>query len=73
MQRSIIELLKGNFVESLKLYPGLFPIMFTLIFLGFHLKNKYTNGAKILQYSYAVSAVIVLVSYIVKQVNHFHS
>lgn len=72
MQRSIIELLKGNFLESLKLYPALLPILFTLMFLGFHLRYKYINGAKILQYSYITSASIVLVTFILKQIHLFN-
>src|ERR1017187_1418872 len=30
MQRSFIELLKGNFFESIKLYPALFAVIITL-------------------------------------------
>src|SRR5688500_6896533 len=72
MQRSIIELMKGNFTESLKLYPALLPLLFTLGLLGFHLRFRFRNGAKMLQYSYIVSATIVLVSFIIKQIHIFN-
>ena len=72
MQRSILELLRGNFVESFKLYPALLPIMFTFVFLGLHLKNKYTNGASVLRYSYIFSTAVVVIAFIVKQVHLFN-
>jgi len=72
MQRSVIALLKGNILESLQLYPGLFPIIFTLVMLGLHLRYQYKNGAKILQYSYIVSLSIVIGSFVVKQVHLFN-
>ncbi|MEO5641705.1 MAG: DUF2752 domain-containing protein [Bacteroidia bacterium] len=66
MQRSFIELLRGNFFESLSLYPALIPILFTFIFLLFHLKFKFNNGAMILMYSFIGATTVVLVSFIIK-------
>jgi hypothetical protein len=73
IQRSFLEMLKGNFTESLSLYPALLPIIFTFIFLVLHLKYKFKNGAKVLQYAFIASTAIVLVSFIIK-VSHlpFH-
>jgi hypothetical protein len=68
MQRSFIELLKGNLSESLHLYPALLPILFTLIYTMFHLKFSYRRGAGIIKYSFISSAAIVLISYIIKLV-----
>lgn len=68
MQRSMIEMLKGNFVESLKMYPGMLPMVFTMVLLGLHLKYKFRNGAKMLLYSYSFSAGVVVISYIIKQI-----
>lgn len=73
MQRSMMELLRGNFIESLKVYPGLIPVLFTVIFLGFHLKYKFNNGAKTLQYSFIFSAIVIVISFVVKQVQLFSS
>lgn len=72
MQRSMIELLNGNFMESLKTYPGLLPVLFTLIILGLHLKYKFTHGAKTVQYSFIFSAGVIMISFIVKQVQLFN-
>ena len=66
MQRSFIELLKGNFVESFLLYPALFPIIFTLIYLVLHLIFKYKNGALILQISFIFTTATMIIAYIIK-------
>ena len=66
MQRSVAELLKGNFIESLKLYPALIPVLITFVLLGLHLIFKYRNGAKYVQWSFIVSMTIIVVSFIVK-------
>lgn len=67
MQRSLVELFRGNMVESLQLFPALLPMMFMVIFLGLHLRYKFTHGAAVLQYSFIGSATIVMTSFIIKQ------
>lgn len=66
MQRSIIELLKGNFVESFQAYPALIPLMILLLFLGLHLKFKFTHGAQIVKYLFIFVVSIVVINYIFK-------
>ncbi|HET6990424.1 MAG TPA: DUF2752 domain-containing protein, partial [Bacteroidia bacterium] len=72
LQRSFLELLQGNIRESFFLYPALFPILITFIFLAVHLKFRLPNGAKILTGLFIFSATVIMISYILKQV-HFHS
>lgn len=69
MQRSFIELLKGNLVESFLLYPALFPLIFTIIYLILHLIFKYKNGALILQISFIFTTTTMIVSYIIKLIS----
>jgi len=66
MQRSFIELLKGNFAESFGLYPALLPTIFTLLFTGLHLIFKFRNGAAVVKWSFITTTGIVLVSYLCK-------
>lgn len=68
MQRSFIELLKGNLTESFQLYPALLPTLFTLSFTGLHLIFKFRNGASVIKYSFISTIVIVLVSYFIKMI-----
>ena len=66
MQRSFIEILKGDFIESFKLYPALFPLIFTLIYLIFHIIYKYKHGALVLKFSFIFTVSIMIISYVIK-------
>jgi len=66
MQRSFIELLKGNLVESFILYPALLPIIAMILFLPLHLVFKFKHGASVLKYFFIFNISIVVISYIIK-------
>ena len=66
MQRAIIALLRGEFVESFKLYPALIPTVFMLFFLVIHLFYHLKNGAKILLWLFIFNVSIIIISYIFK-------
>lgn len=69
MQRAIVELLKGNLLESLKLYPALIPTIFLFVFLILHLIFKFKHGALILKITFIAIVSIVVISYIYKFIN----
>lgn len=66
MQRSFIELLKGNFIASFKLYPALLPVIFTLCFTGAHLIFKFKNGADTVKYAYIITISVMVINYIIR-------
>ena len=66
LQRAIIALLRGEFVESFKLYPALIPIVVMLVFLVAHLFFHLKNGAKILLSLFVFNTTIIIVSYLYK-------
>ena len=66
MQRSFVELLRGNFAESLALFPALIPTIILIGYLILHLIFKYKNGANILKYLFIINTTIVVLSYIYK-------
>jgi hypothetical protein len=70
MQTAFILLLKGEIIESLKVYPALIPILFMLAFLILHLIVKFSNGARILKISFIFTLSIMVVSYIIKLLAH---
>lgn len=70
MQRSFIELLKGNFGESIILYPALIPTLILIILLTLHLIFKFKNGATALKYLFIFNASIVVLNYIYKLLTH---
>lgn len=66
MQRSVIELFKGNIVDSFFAYPPLIPLIILVLFLFIHLKYKFTNGANIVKYLFIFVVIIVVINFIVK-------
>ncbi len=63
MQRSFIELMKGNLYESFVLYPALIPVLFTLLFTLTHLFFSFRNGAAVIKYSFIFSMAIIVISF----------
>lgn len=70
MQRSVVALLKGNILESFYLYPALFPMIFMFLLLIAHLIFKFKNGAAFLKYNFIFVVSIVVISFIIKLINH---
>ena len=68
MQRSFVELLKGNLVESFYLYPALIPMIFMFLLLVVHLIFKFKNGGTWLKYTFLIVVVIVVLNFITKLV-----
>ena len=66
MQRSIIHLFKGEFIEAFKLYPAIYTLIIMFVFLGFHLKYDFNKGGKILIYLFSINAFIILTNFILK-------
>ncbi len=69
-QRSFIELLKGNFSESIKHYPALLPLLFMLTFLVIHLIFKFRKGGIVLMYNFILVVTIMVISYVAKLSMH---
>lgn len=66
MQRSFIELLKGNVYESFILYPPLTTALLLVTYLILHLIFKFKNGANIIKIIFIINASIVVLNYIYK-------
>lgn len=68
MQRALIHVLKGEFSQAFALYPAVYTLLFLFIFLAFHLKFKYKNGRKIINYLIVINVLIISISYVYKMV-----
>ena len=66
MQRSIIELLKGNLWESITLYPPLIPLIILMILLAINIKINSETMLKVLKYFYILTLSIIFINYILK-------
>ncbi|MCF6348699.1 MAG: DUF2752 domain-containing protein [Flavobacteriaceae bacterium] len=66
MQRSIIHLLKGEFVEAFYMYPAIYTLIAMFAFLLLHLKFSFKKGHKILLYLFITNLVLMLSNYFLK-------
>ncbi|AOW19572.1 DUF2752 domain-containing protein [Urechidicola croceus] len=69
MQRSIIHLLKGEFIDAFLLYPAIYTLISMFLFLGIHLKFNFKHGGKILTYLFILNTIIILINFLIK-LNH---
>lgn len=68
-QRALIALLKGNLLESIRLFPGLIPLIFLFAFLILHLIFNFKRGADILKYVFIGDMAIIIIDYIIRFIN----
>jgi len=66
MQRSIIHLLKGEFVEAFFLYPAIYTLIIMFVFLGLHLKFNFKQGHRVLLYLFITNISLMLINFILK-------
>ncbi len=65
-QRSVIELLQGNFKQSFLLYPPAIPILLVMVYYYITLFKVYSPKYKLLNPLLVVLAFIILVNYSIK-------
>lgn len=70
LQRSVLALLRGDLIASLKLYPPTLPILFLVVFTIAHLKFDFKNGAFLIKILYIAIAFIIIANYTYKIFNH---
>ena len=68
-QTALIQLLKGNFVDSFIIYPGLVPIilLFVLFFMQIVFKSRIIY--KVLKIWFIFTVFIIVIGYIIKLIN----
>ncbi len=69
LQRSLVLMWHGEFVEAFKMYPAIFTLipLFILIGINFFYKFKYSN--KIINVLAIISVTTIIISYIIKLIN----
>jgi len=70
LQRSIVALLKGDFIDSIKFYPATIPLVLIMVFTLIHLKFDLKFGAFAIKVAFLGIAVIILINYIYKIYTH---
>jgi hypothetical protein len=66
MQTSFIELLKGNFYESIIAYPPLIPMILLFVFLLAQIKIKHKHGVSFLIFWFVFTVILTISNYIYK-------
>ena len=66
MQRAVIELLKGNLMESIRIYPALIPLLLLLSFLLLHLIFNFRRGHLIIKILFIFTVSIMFVHFLYK-------
>jgi hypothetical protein len=70
LQSAFIELLKGNFIESIKIYPPLIPIILLFLLLILQLIFKFEKAVFYIKIIFIFTAILIIINYIIKVVNH---
>ncbi len=68
MQRSLIHILKGEFVEAFYMYPAIYTLLAMFGYLLLHLKFNFKLGHKVLLYLFVTNVVIMLTNFILKHI-----
>ena len=70
LQRSVVHLLRGEFLESLHQYPALPLLVLTVAVLGFHLAKGSAQSLLLLKILYFASLTVILINYITNLILH---
>jgi hypothetical protein len=70
LQRSFIELMRGNLAGSFQLHAATVPLLFFLIFSTLHVFYRFKKGDSIVIYSSIFIALTVVVNYLFKIIYH---
>ncbi|MGB5462079.1 MAG: DUF2752 domain-containing protein [Aureibaculum sp.] len=65
-QRSLIHLLKGEFIEAFYVFPAIYTLLLMFAILILHLKFNFKKGGKILLFFFIMNILVMLTNYILK-------
>lgn len=65
-QRALLLLVKGNLIDSFRIYPPLLPTLFLIVFFTLYLFNKELVKRKFLIYYSSIVLTIITVNYFIK-------
>lgn len=68
MQTAIIEILKGNVLEGVLIFPALVPMLFMVAFMMLHIRFGFRKGPSVLIISFIATLTVMLADYIYKYI-----
>jgi len=65
-QRSLLYVIKGDFIVAFNVYPAIYTLILLAIFLILNLKFKFKSGKKIIIIFTIINVFIIIASYFIK-------
>jgi len=65
-QRSLLHVIKGDFIAAFNVYPAIYTLILLAIFLILNLKFKFKSGKKIIIIFTIINVLIIIASYFIK-------
>lgn len=65
-QRSLLYVIKGDFIVAFNVYPAIYTLILLAIFLILNLKFKFKSGKKIIIIFTIINVLIIIASYFIK-------
>jgi hypothetical protein len=65
-QRSLLHIIKGDFVAAFNMYPAIYTLVLMAIFFILNLKFKFKSGKKIIIIFAIINVLIIITSYFIK-------
>ncbi|PQB08621.1 hypothetical protein BST83_05685 [Polaribacter filamentus] len=65
-QRSLLHVIKGDFVAAFNIYPAIYTLVLMAIFFILNLKFKFKSGKKIIIIFAIINVLIIITSYFIK-------
>ena len=69
LQRSLVLLWHGEFIEAFKMYPAIFTLIPLFILIGINIFYKFKYANKLINVLAIISVTTIIISYIIKLIN----
>lgn len=69
LQRSLLLLLKGDFIKAFYMYPAVYTLIILFAFVIINYRKKFKNSKTIISTLIIVNSIIIVTSYVIKM-NH---
>lgn len=68
-QRSFIELIGGDLLESILLFPALIPFLGLVVFTILHFIFKFKHGARVILVLFSICVFLMILNFVIKLMN----
>jgi hypothetical protein len=69
IQRAFAHLLQGEFLEAFRMYPGIYPLLFLLGFIGYNSFYKVKHANKIIVVLASMTVLFIIGNFLLKLIN----